>query len=143
MPVGRPTKLTPALIKQAKKFVADRRADRMLLPTVEGLALELGISRETVYAWCEAGTLKGGDNADPDPLQIEFSDIVRDLQAAQGEKLMQYSLAGKYNPTIAKLILSGKHGYVEKQSTDLTTNGKDLPSPILGGQTKEVKDDRS
>lgn len=106
---GRPTKLTPALVKKAKQFVDRRAADRMLLPTVEGLALELGISRETVYDWAS----KGG----------EFSDIVNDLKAAQGEKLMQYSLAGKYNPTIARLILSGKHGYVEKSEVDQNVKG--------------------
>lgn len=125
-PGGRPTKLTPALIKKAQEFVAARRADRMLLPTVEGLALELGISRETVYEW--------SNDDSTDPLRDQFSYIVSDLKAAQGEKLMQYSLAGKYNATIAKLILSGKHGYVEKSEVDQNVKGdvtfiNDVPRP--------------
>lgn len=113
---GRPTKLTPLLIKKAAAFVDGRRSDRAPLPTVEGLALELGISRDTVYEWAD----KPG----------QFSDIVSDLKSAQAEKLVQLSLTGRYNAAIAKLILSGKHGYVEKQQTDLTSNGKDI-APVL------------
>lgn len=122
-PGGRPTKLTQALVDKAEQFVIDRRNDRTLLPTVEGLALELNISRDTVYAWSEGEPTE--------PLAKRFSDIVSNLKSAQAEKLVQYGLTGKYNPTIAKLILSGKHGYVEKQATDVTTNGKELPTPIL------------
>ena len=130
MSAGRPTKLTKELIDEATKYLIDTGTmiPNALLPTVEGLALRLSISRETVYAWADLTT----------PLGKQFSDIVDNLKALQGEKLIQKSLMGQYNPTIAKLILSGKHGYVEKQSTDLTTNGKDLPMPILGGQTKEA-----
>lgn len=127
-PGGRPTKLTKALIQQAEAYKDDTGTfvPNALLPTIEGLALRLGISRDSIYEWIK------GDS----PLAKQFSDIVDDIKALQAEKLIQKSLAGHYNPTIAKLILSGKHGYVEKQATDLTTNGKEMPAPILGGATK-------
>lgn len=121
---GRPTKLTPELIKQAREFLEERIADRKLLPTIEGLALHLKISRETIYVWAE----------EPG----EFSDIVSDLKNAQAEKLMQNSLNNQYNATIAKLILSGKHGYVEKSEVDQNVSGNvsfvnDVPRPGRDG----------
>lgn len=118
----RPTKLTPELVKQAQDYVARTKniGVHELLPTIEGLALELGINRDTIYEWEKDNT--------------EFSDIVNDLRAAQGQKLIQNSLIGRYNPTIAKLILSGKHGYVEKSEVDNNIKGdvtfvNDVPRP--------------
>lgn len=90
------------------------------LPTIEGLSIHLGITRETVYDW------KGKY-----PM---FSDIVSEIMAEQAKRLLNNGIAGTYNASIAKLMLT-KHGYVEK--SDFTTNGKDLPSPILGGVALE------
>ena len=124
---GRPKLLNEELIAHAREHVDSFDVSTYtLLPTIEGLALELHISRETVYAWEQENE--------------EFSDIVKELRAKQANKLIQNSLAGKYNASIAKLILSGKHGYVEKTEQDLTTNGKDIAMPIL---VKFVGDDES
>lgn len=127
---GRPSKLTPALIKQAEKYLVDCDGERKPLPTVEGLALRLNIARETVYDWSR--TVE--DDEEADELRAAFSDIVSDLKSAQAEKLMQHSLTNRYNATIAKLILSGKHGYVEKSEVDQNVNGNvsfvnDVPRP--------------
>lgn len=117
MPAGRPTKLTPALIKKAKAYVAgDWKKPGYVVPTVEGLALELWLARSTVYEWAEK--------------HEEFSDIVNDLLAVQSQLLVQKGLSGAFNPSITKLILSGKHGYVEKSQQDLTTDGKAI-NPML------------
>lgn len=113
MTAGRPKKLTPELMEEARKYLSEMDISiHTLLPTIEGLAIALHISRDTVYEW-----EKEND---------EFSDIVAQLRADQGQKLIQNALLGKYNATIAKLILSGKHGYVEKTETDVTTNGESL-----------------
>jgi len=110
MPAGRPTKLTPELIEDGWKYLNELDVSvYTLLPTVEGLAIKLGISRETVYQWEK-------DNE-------EFSDIVKKLKVDQGEKLIQNALNNKYNASIAKLILSGKHGYVEKTEVDNNISG--------------------
>ena len=123
--MARPTKLTEELLQKAKEHLATFDVSAYtLLPTIEGLALELQINRDTIYQW-----EKEND---------EFSDIVSEIREKQAQKLIQLSLAGKYNASIAKLILSGKHGYVEKSEQDLTTNGKDLIQPIL---VKFVGDD--
>lgn len=121
MPAGRPTKLTPELVDQAKAHLATFDVTvGTLLPTVEGLALELHVSRDTVYEWAK-------DNQ-------EFSDIVNELKSRQAQKLIQNALQNRYNPTIAKLILSGKHGYVEKSEVDQHHSGEvsfinDVPRP--------------
>lgn len=111
---GRPTKLTDSMIELGWSYLDESDiSTATLLPTVEGLALKLNIHRDTLYDWAK-------DNE-------EFSDILAKLKSKQADKLIQNSLAGRYNATIAKMILSGKHGYIEQSATDLTTNGKDLP----------------
>lgn len=125
---GRPTKLTKALVEKAHTY--DFVELRQAVPTIEGLALYLGIHRDTLYSWCE------GDG----PLNREISDITKELLTQQSLELMNGALKGKLNPQISRLILSSKHGYVEKQQTDLTTNGKDLPTPILGGVSAKETD---
>lgn len=130
-PGGRPTKYSDEILDKAKDYlneaidsseaVGEGRSvvviHKVNLPTVEGLAVHLEISRETVYKWAEE--------------KQEFSDIVEKLKALQATRLINNGLAGTYNPTIAKLILSGKHGYVER--SDVTSGDK--PLPILGGMS--------
>lgn len=121
MAAGRPTKLTLELVEQAKKHLEDFDVTvGTLLPTVEGLALELKVSRDTIYEWAKENE--------------EFSDILGKLKNMQAQKLMQNSLANRYNPTIAKLLLSSKHGYIEKQEIDQHHSGEvsfinDVPRP--------------
>jgi len=110
MVTGRPTKLTPELIEQARKHLESFDVSVFtLLPTIEGLALELKINRDTIYQWEKENEA--------------FSDIVNELRALQANKLIQNALNNRYNSSIAKLILSGKHGYVEKTEIDNNISG--------------------
>lgn len=84
------------------------------LPTIEGVAIFLKISRETVYEW--------------EKIHKDFSDIIGELRAKQAQALINKGLSGDYNSTIAKVLLT-KHGY--RDSQELTgKDGKDLPAPI-------------
>jgi len=98
------------------------RLVRVRIPTIEGIAVHLGISRSTVYDWKDAlsedGSLK----------YAEFSYIIDELQAIQADRLLNNGLSGDYNPTIAKVLLT-KHGY--REGVDQTTNDKELPQPII------------
>jgi hypothetical protein len=58
-----------------------------------------------------------------------FSDLMTRVRNEQAERLLNNGLAGKYNPVIAKVLLT-KHGYVDKVETDLTHH---VPQPLLGG----------
>jgi hypothetical protein len=76
------------------------------LPSVEGLALYLEVSRSTVYLWQKQ--------------HKEFSDIIETLLQKQAQVLINKGLSGDYNPTIAKVLLT-KHGYTDKQEIDQKT----------------------
>lgn len=122
--VGRPTKLTEELLERAALYVGQCIAE---VPTKEGFALYLGVSRSTVYEWVDLDTDHGR----------RFSDIFDDIMAEQAKRIINGALYGRFNATISKLMLT-KHDYTDKVQTDLTTNGKDLPVPILGGVTQEA-----
>jgi hypothetical protein len=91
------------------------RLIRVRLPTIEGLALHLGINKTTVYEW--------------ESKYPEFSNVLEDLRAKQAKNLVDKGLSGDYNPVIAKLLLM-KHGYVEKTETDLTSKGEKITQVI-------------
>lgn len=113
--MARPTKLTTELIKSAQEYLETYTT---VVPTIEGLALYLKVNRDTLYDW-EA---TNRDQA--------FSDIISDLKAKQASELIDGTLTGKYNATIAKLILSGRHNYIEKREQDITSNGDSI-SPVM------------
>ena len=129
---GRPTLLTPELIEKAKGYLNtcveyknDGTNKTVRLPSIEGLALYLGVGRPAIYRWRDDGINE--DKA----LLDEFRYILEDILATQASFLLNNGLNGNYNSTISKLIL-GKHGYVDQK--DITSDGKALPSPILGGE---------
>lgn len=110
MPAGRPSKYSEEVLTLSQEYVdGDYKEDDQVIPTVAGLAIHIGVSRETVYDWA-----KQEDKA-------KFSDIVGDLMAKQEVKLLNSGLKGEFNPNIAKLALT-KHGYVDKQ--DINANVK-------------------
>ena len=90
------------------------------LPTIEGLAVFIGCHKDTLYEWAEKNP--------------EFSDALAKVKLEQMERLINKGLAGDYNPTIAKLILSANHGMRER--ADLTTDDEKLPAvPIYAGKS--------
>jgi hypothetical protein len=109
------------MIARARKY--DKGTDAV--PTIEGLALHLGVARSSCYLWAEVPSEpdEGADLAEWQrrrQLHQHFSDIVNDLLAQQAKLLINNGLKGKFNANITKLILSGKHGYVEKVSNEHT-----------------------
>lgn len=123
--VGRPTKYGEEILKKTREYlngcgvVIDSETGKTIsvnLPSIEGLSVFLHINRDTIYQWEKENK--------------EFSDIVNELRAKQGEFLINNGLSGKFNPLITKVILT-KHGY--REGVDATTNDKDLPTPILNG----------
>lgn len=87
------------------------------LPKAEGLAKYLGVHRDTLYEWAK--------------VHPEFSDILEAINQEQVNRLIDNGLAGKYNPTIVKLVLA-KHGYKESSEVDHTSKGEKI-TPIYGG----------
>ena len=125
---GRPTEYNEDILTRANEYLKlceDEEVEqekkegwityktKVRLPTIEGLARYLQISRDTLYAW--------------EKKHAEFSYITEDLRLEQAEKLINGGLSGDYNPTISKVLMT-KHGY--REGIDNTTNDKDIPTPI-------------
>ena len=85
------------------------------LPTIEGLATFLGVTKPTLYDWAE--------------LYLEFSYAFDKVKREQHDRLVNSGLSGDYNSTIAKLMLSSNHGYKERE--DKTSDDKPLTFQIV------------
>lgn len=140
---GRPTKLTPELIEKAKTYLAtcidrvnytDKGAMTYVdveLPTIVGLALYLGINKDTVNEWSKGDvTMDYGEERTEDGLRTEFSVLVKQVVQEQERRVLNKGLGGLYNPKLSGLIL-GRYGYVEKSETDVTSKGEQITSTVL------------
>lgn len=133
---GRPSKYTPTIQKKAEKYLTQcgnkfwdyhktqgeksdtyERKVKIELPSIEGLAIYLGVAESTVYLWGEKHPL--------------FSETLADIKQLQKKMLIEHSLNGDYSPMIAKLILSANHGMSEKTETDITTKGESLNEGVM------------
>lgn len=145
MPAGRPTDYSDDIIQKTKDYIELCRDEwevyerpdikdgdvidtqdvrkKVKLPSVEGLAVYLDVSRDTLYEWARVHT--------------EFSYTLEKVKALQAETLINKGLSGDYNSTIAKLILT-KHGYTDKQETDITTGGEKIVETISTEQKAQL-----
>lgn len=129
MSIGRPSEYSEKTLTLARKYIDScvdtqekvtveeneingavkfKYIPKVKIPTIEGLALALHITRETIYDW------EGKFD--------EFSDIVKELRHKQAEVLISGGLSGQYNPLIAKVLLT-KHGYREGTEVSGTEGG--------------------
>ena len=113
--MARPTKYTPALQKKADEYIK-RLPEGQIVHSVEGLALHLGIHRDTCYAW--------RDSID------EFSDTLEAVMKMQAVALINNGLTGEFNSAITKLMMAN-HGYRERSEVDnLSSDGSMTPQKI-------------
>lgn len=111
--IGRPTAYSEDMLKKAEEYINGGYKEReQLIPTTAGLASYINVAKSTIYKWCE-------DKNHP------FSDYLALCNEIQELKLLNGGLSGEYNAAITKLIL-GRHGYSEKQETDITSGGKPM-----------------
>lgn len=111
MSVGRPTLYSPEMVAKAQEYLdSGYLEDGKVIPSQVGLALYLGVRRQTIDLWA--------DNPEHD----EFIGILDAIQAKQHSLLINSGLTGEFNSAITKLVL-GKHGYSEKQETTLQGAG--------------------
>jgi hypothetical protein len=123
--MGRPTKLTEEIIKQAENYIAgDWEKLKHVMPSAVGLAKVIGVSKKTLYNWA--------DNND------DFLHILAELNTEQEFTLLNNGLTGEFNTAITKLVLT-KHDYSDKVAQDVTSSdGSMKPTVIeLVGVTNE------
>ncbi len=107
---GRPTSWTEEIEQEAWKYLEEwGTVHGHAVPSVVGLCAAIGRAKSTIYDWSNEE-------------DKQFSDILAAIKEKQELVTFNMSLTGEYNATIAKLLL-GKHGYHDKQSTELS--GKD------------------
>lgn len=106
MPAGRRSIYSDEIVEKAAEYLLTYKELGDAVPQIAGLAIHVGINRDTVYEWA-----KHEDKS-------EFSDIVGEVLIAQERSLMNGGLKQDFNASITKLLLN-KHGYSEKQEIDV------------------------
>lgn len=98
---------------------------KVKLPSIEGLALYLDITKDTVYEWKAR--------------YPQFSDVVNKILQEQAQRLINGGLSGTYNASIAKLILT-KHGYRDAQEVTGRDGGAQEHVVVSGESNELVKE---
>lgn len=116
-PGGRPTDYTEERLAAAERYVNggwQECGDRV--PTVVGLAAEIGVARSTCYEWAK------------DKEKAKFSDILMRVEEVQERTLVNGGLSNDFNPAITKMMLT-KHGYSDKQEIDHRSGDGSMATP--------------
>lgn len=103
-PVGRPSKYDDKVQAMAEDYVENFKDYGDVVPTLAALALHVGVSIPTLYAWAK----------DDNP---EFLYVFNRLELLQHKSLVNGGLAGGFNPAVTKMMLT-KHGYSDRQEID-------------------------
>lgn len=108
---GRPTKYNEEVQAIADEYVEnyyEMSDGREVVPTIAGLARMVGVNREVFAEW---------GRVHPD-----FHSTLVNLKAEQETATLSGGLTGRYNSTVAKMLLAANHGYVEKTGVDHTSS---------------------
>ncbi len=115
---GAPSSYTPELLERAKNYLVNYRDAGDVVPTIAGMAVEIGTTRDACYFW---------ERQEDKP---EFAYIMSQLRQIQERGLVNSGLQGEFNSTITKLMMS-KHGYVDRVEQALTSpDGSMSPKEI-------------
>ena len=106
--MARPRLLTPELQEKAEHYLTVWEAEGDVIPSIAGLALFLGVSRDSVHVW---------RNEDD-----QFSDTLSRLLAMQERITLNKGLTGDFTAPISKLVLHN-HGYSDKAESTNTLQG--------------------
>jgi hypothetical protein len=112
---GRPTKYTKSMPRHVAEYTK-KSLEVDKLPTIEGLAVELGIGTRTLYDW-----------------ETEYSDFSQTMDAlrdTQRRLLIENGLNGTYSAQFAMFLLRSIHGMVDrKPDVQATQNNYSNISP--------------
>ncbi len=123
MSAGRPTEYKPQYPQQVIEYLKTCGGSNQKLPKRVDLALMFDCNEETLTEWGKVNS--------------EFSAALTRVDAMQKGQLMDDGFYGgkEVNPRMGQFLLSANHGM--KDRSDITTNDKELPQPILSGIVKD------
>ena len=127
MKTGRPSDYTPEVIEQINEYMEEAIPQNMKIPTVEGIALKLGINRDTLYEWAK--------------VHPEFSDTLARMKMKQKEILQEIGIFGgkEINATIVALLLKVNHDMIETTRNEITgKDGENLVIVTNGSNTDKL-----
>ena len=103
MGAGRPTDYKPGVIDQINEYLLGAVPENQKIPTIEGIALKLGVSRNTLYEWAK--------------IHPEFQDTLEEMRVRQKEALIEIGIFGgkEINATIVALLLKVNHDMIETE----------------------------
>lgn len=132
MGAGRPTKYNNQTVDKARHYLDNYQEYGDVVPQIAGLAVALGIHRDTLYEWAK------------DPEKRQFSDILKDVEIAQHKALVNGGLTGEFTSPIAKMMLT-KHGYSDKQEikqeTTVTAEVKQITHEMPADEATRIYQD--
>lgn len=147
-PFGRPVKYDPKYVQEVDKYLAKCSSNKKLLPTLEGFSLSINVDHDTIVNWAnkKAKIVDATGNVIKDKkgndriglVRPDFFGAIKRIKQVQKDKLITDGLYGgkEVNSTMAIFLLKVNHGMIETSRQELTgKNGKELPTPILGGQS--------
>ena len=104
-PGGRPTKYKPDVFKKIEQYMQMCGKEQMALPSIEGLAVYLDITSETIRQWAKK--------------YREFSLTIKKIVDKQKKQLMDDGMYGgkEVNAAMAIFLLKVNHGMNEKPTS--------------------------
>ena len=121
--VGRPTNYDPSFVNRVDSYLETTGRENTSLPTVEGFAIYLGVTKKTLYNWSEK--------------HPEFLHSLDQIMTVQARQLIDDGIYGgkEVNATIVKLLLMNNHGMRERKDT--TSDDKPLEFGRLSDEQLE------
>lgn len=105
--MSRPVEYDDKVLTEAHDYLATYDEDgKFPVPTIAGLAIRLGVCKQTVYTWASNVP--------------KLLDVLNTLRTMQELLLIGGSLTNRLNPTISKMMLS-KRGWLEEQRMQHTS----------------------
>ena len=131
---GAPTKYDPSYVSKLDEYLETAK-----FPCLEGFALFLGHDDTTLLNWANKRVKDENGDITNKLVYPEFFAAIKKLKMLQKKMLMESGLFGQANAYMAKFLLEANHNMVIKSNLDVTTKGKELPTPLLGGLTNVSK----
>ncbi|MFC1649332.1 terminase small subunit [Patescibacteria group bacterium] len=126
--IGRPTKYTKRIPVRARSYT-NKCVKGNEFPTIEGLALYLGVGTRTIYTW-EKG-------------YSDFLQTTEYLRDNQKHLLITNGLDNKYNTRFASFLLKSIHGYSDTRPELVATQNNYLNvSPDLLADAMKLIDEK-